>query len=61
MNGKMALKVFGVIGPLAVALTGLFYGDVTPFISDVCKSLLPSIPVVRPSTTVIEADAGAAR
>lgn len=41
--------------PLAVALAGIFYGDVTPVIRDLCEAALPA------GAFGPEVDAGAAR
>lgn len=55
MNKNLALKMAGVAVPLIVALAGMFYGDVTPVIRDLCEAALPA------GTLVHEVDAGATR
>ena len=42
MNKQLILKIAGVTVPLLVALAGIFYGDVTPVIRDLCEVALPA-------------------
>lgn len=55
MNKQLVLKVAGVVIPLAMALAGIFYNDVTPIVRSICEAALPT------GTLIHEVDAGAPR
>lgn len=55
MNKQLVIKLVGVIIPVAVAIAGLLYGDVTPAIRGFCEAALPAGAFGH------EVDAGGAR
>lgn len=55
MNKQLVLKLVGIIVPVAVAIAGVLYGDVTPTIRGFCEAALPAGAFGH------EVDAGAAR
>lgn len=55
MKKQLVLKLVGVIVPVAVAIAGMLYGDVTPVIRDLCEAALPA------GAFGPQVDAGAAR
>ncbi len=54
-NYTLAFKVAALVIPAAMAILGAMYGDLTPFVRDICEAALPA------NVQVHEVDAGVAR